>query len=372
MKSNCRRGLGTVTLVALACVATPAAQEPGLSGRWTIDRAQSQFPADVGFNAPFIADVPGTPAPGRGRGRSRQSSPRAPLLPESQDDANRLQQLTAEVRTPPVNLLVVDTPSAITITDERERSRTFHPTGREDIVQLDNVPAATVATRTAGRLVVTYKVEDGRDLRYMYSASTNPPQLVVETIFVERGVAADTVRRVYVPGTAAIEPPSPPTNSTAASNAANAAPQASTPAGPDAELKGLTKLGVVVEDLSAQAAACGLKSAPIEEALTKSFTDAGLTVVRSVSSNDNTYLYVNIVTTRASADLCVSKYDASLYTHTTTKLPYGSAPVPVQVLLLHNGGLAGGAAATHGDNVLKGLKEYVDQFASRIRAANPR
>src|SRR5260370_2502338 len=38
---------------------------------------------------------------------------------------------------------------------------------------------------------------------------------------------------------------------------------------PDAELKGLTKLGIVVEDLSAQAAACGLNQGALETAVSK-------------------------------------------------------------------------------------------------------
>ena len=42
----------------------------------------------------------------------------------------------------------------------------------------------------------------------------------------------------------------------------------------------------------------------------------------------------------------------------------------VQVSLLHKGGIAGGAAASHGAAVLRGLQEYVDQFSTRIHDAN--
>jgi hypothetical protein len=88
------------------------------------------------------------------------------------------------------------------------------------------------------------------------------------------------------------------------------------------------------------------------------------------NSDDDTYLYVNINTASVSAGLCVSRYDAFLYTHTTAKLSYQGTPVLVQVSLLHKGGIAGGAPAAHADGVLRGVQEYVDQFATRIRAAN--
>src|SRR4051812_22616603 len=184
--------------LAFASLTPVTAQDTSLSGHWTIDRALSRFPADLGFNAPFIADVPGAAASG-GRARARQGGARAPLRPESQDDANRLQQLTAEARTPAVNLFIVDSPAAVTITDEHDRTRVFRPSGKEDIVQLDKVPVAEITTRAAGRLNVLYQVEDGRQLRYTYSATADPPQLLVDVTFIERGIPADAVRRVYVP-----------------------------------------------------------------------------------------------------------------------------------------------------------------------------
>jgi hypothetical protein len=138
--------------------------------------------------------------------------------------------------------------------------------------------------------------------------------------------------------------------------------------GPDAELRGLTTLGIVVEDLSAQAAACGLNQASIEASVSKSLTDAGFKVRRN--SDEDTYVYVHIITTSASAGVCVSSYDAYLYTHTTAVLPYQTTPVLVQVLFLHKGGIAGGSPAAHADAVVRGVKQYVDEFATRMRNAN--
>ena len=138
--------------------------------------------------------------------------------------------------------------------------------------------------------------------------------------------------------------------------------------GPDAELKGLTKLGVVVEDLSPQAAACGLSQPAIEAAVSKSLSDAGFKVLRN--SDEDTYLYVHIITVSVSAGLCVSRYDAFLYSYTTATLSYQATPVLVQVSLLHKGGITGGAPSVHGDTVVRSVKQYVDEFATQIRGAN--
>jgi len=137
---------------------------------------------------------------------------------------------------------------------------------------------------------------------------------------------------------------------------------------PDAELKGLTKLGIVVEDLSPQAAACGLDQKALETAVSKRLSDAGFRVLRN--SDEDTYVYVNVITTGLSNGLCVSRYDAFLYTHTTAKLSYQETPVLVQVSLLHKGGIAGGSSAAHAEGVARGVQEYIDQFSTRIRDAN--
>ncbi len=136
----------------------------------------------------------------------------------------------------------------------------------------------------------------------------------------------------------------------------------------DEELKGITAVGLVVEDLSSQAAACGLKQDALESAASKILVDGGLKVVRN--SDNDTYVYLNVQTTSVPTGLCVSRYDAYLYTHTTARLSYQATPVLVQVSLIHEGGLAGGGAATHGTNVTRSLMQYVDQIAARIKRAN--
>jgi hypothetical protein len=171
------------------------------------------------------------------------------------------------------------------------------------------------------------------------------------------------------PALAALAPAQTPPPGTQTSPASPG--QAGTPArasGPDPELRGLAALGIVVEELSSQAAACGLNQAAIEAAAAKSLSDAGFKVLRN--ADEDTYVYVQVMTTSASSGLCVSRYDVFLYTFANATLSYQVAPLLVQVSLLHKGGLTGGAPATHGEAVTRNVKQYVDEFASRIRTAS--
>ena len=380
-----------ITLVAMAVgmsgrVSVSAQDRSSLAGRWTLNRALSESPREIGFGADWMTSgaggtsgQPTTTGGGRRRGSSGGGATAGafPLRPESAEDATRMRQLTAEVRNPSASLTIADAPDGITITDDKGQGRTFHPDGRQDVLHLGEVPLVTTAKWEAGALVILYAVEEGRQLRYTYSMTANPPQLVVDVKFLEHG-GGDEVRRIYEPAGAAGSLP-PTASSPAPSGSPSDVPLAARPSGdraqpqpfnqkPDAELKGLSTLGVVVETLSSQATACGLSQETLETAASKILSDAGFKILRN--SDEDTYLYVNVITSRLSSGLCVSRYDASLYTHTTTKLTYQEIPVLVQVELLHQGGIAGGAAAAHAEGVLKGLQQYIDQFATRIRAAN--
>ena len=270
---------------------------------------------------------------------------------------------------PPVQLTIADTPTAVTITADNGQPRTFHPNGRIEVLDLSSrVTAGLTTARDAGRLVVTYDVEQGRQLRYSYSRIAAPEQLIVDIEFVE-AKGGEKVRLVY--GRPGANDAASATAAPAASSATQlggGAPAAAINQRPDAALMGLRQLGVVIEDLSAQAAGCGLKQDALQAMVTKRLTDAGLKVLRY--SDEEAYIYVNVVTTSASNGLCVSRYDVGVYANTPARLPYGKDPVLLQAQLLHKGGLAGSGAAAHGDSVMKGVQEYVDEFASRIRNAN--
>ena len=137
---------------------------------------------------------------------------------------------------------------------------------------------------------------------------------------------------------------------------------------PDAELKGLTRLGIVIEGLGAQAASCGLTEAALEAAVAGKLKSAGFTVL--TNTDEDSYVYVNVITGSLSTGSCVSRFDVTVSTHTTARLSYQPSPVLVQVSLLHRGGISAGAAAGHAATVVKSVSEYLDEFIARIKAAN--
>ena len=361
-----------------ACLATPARAQNAapLAGVWTLSRALSEFPRDIGFTPSWLPtsteDAPGTGSNGGGgrRGSAGGAGNRGPAAPfsaraESSEDAQRVQLLTAEVRNPPVRLTVTDTPTAVTITNERGQSRTLHPDSKEESIELQGVPISVTSKREGDRLVVTYRVEQDRELRYTYSYSANPSRLVVDVQFLEHG-AGDKVRRVYEPG-AGIETLASTGADPARASSNQSAPEAFDQR-PGAELKGLRSLGVLIEDLSPEAVACGVSHDTIESALSKQLTDGGF-VVRH-NSDDDTYVYVNVITDTLANGMCVSRYDAFLYTHATAKLSYRDQPVLVQVSLMHRGGIGTSAPMGHGAAVARGLENYIGLFITQIHDAN--
>ncbi len=397
-----RRVMAAAALVA-ACVAVMSGQgktaaTPGdLDGTWKLNRELSQFPREVGFGM----DVTGAGRPSTGD--TRMAGGEDPGLvanrPASREEAENSRQLVAEVRNPPVRLTIVQSAGAIVITDERGRSRTYHPDGREAFTPLDAAPVSTVSRWEGGRLIIRYKVEPGREVRYTVSRRASPPQLVIQTELLERG-GRDVVVRIYEPGSAdeplpeaaapaarapqqappiiplpsqrpaaAAQPPAP---IDAARQVVPAVPASAAPANldqtPGAELKGLSALGIVVEDLGAEAASCGLKQEAIAAVAAKSLSAAGLKVLRN--TDEDTYLYVRVVTAASTTGTCFSRYDAYVYSYTAATMSYGSRPALVQVSLLSRGGMTASGIKGHGDAVIRALTQYVDQFAAEIRDAN--
>ena len=368
--------MAAAALVLLPAPADAQNASP-LAGAWTLNRSLSELPREIGFNVNWIpsSSSPGQSAGSNGGGRGRRGSGSAGgnrgaggsfFAPrESYEDARRVQLLTAEARNPPVRLMVVDTPAAVTITNELGQSRALHPDGRQESIDLEGVPVLVTTKRDADRLVVVYRVEQDREVRYTYSHSVSPSQLIVEVQFLEHG-AGDKARRVYEPGVGTETLTSPAAANIPASSRQQA-PQ-TFDARPGAELRGLKSLGILVEDLSAQAVACGLNHDAIETALSKRLTDGGFAVHKN--SDDDTYVYVNVMTTTLSNGTCVSRYDAFLYTHATANLSYRDQPVLVQVSLMHRGGIGSSAPTAHAAAVARGLENYVDLFVTQIHDAN--
>lgn len=348
-----------VVAVAIALVRPPAVHaqaspSTSLSGAWVLNPALTQGPHEVGFNTSLVPD-PATD-PTRGRRGSAPGGERIVIpKPESADDATRVNQLTDEVRQPSKRLTIADVPSEVVVTDEQGQVRRFHPTGQAELIQMGDIPVTVTVQRTGAQMIVVYDVERGRQLRYIYSRMASPDQLVVDVEFIGKG-GGDKVRHVY-------EPPSATPQTSAG------APGGQGPAShPGDEFKNLKTIGVVVDDLTAQATSCGLTQSAIETAIARRFTDAGFTVHKY--QDQSPYVFVEVVTTSVGNGLCVSRYDVTLTTHAMATLSYQQTPVLAEITLLRDGGLTGGNPGAHAENVTHGLLQYVDQFISRIRDAN--
>jgi hypothetical protein len=289
--------------------------------------------------------------------------------------------MTAEARNPPARLIVVDNASTVIFTNQLGQSRTVHPDGKPETIDIEGVQFPVTARRDGDKLVVSYHIQQNRDVRFTYSRAANSPSLAVDVQFLEHG-SGDKAVRIYDPGTAtetAAPPAAAATVPATAGATPSAAPDAAAPgarasapdtfdARPGAELKGLKALGVLVEDLSAQAVACGLNHEALENTVSKRLTDGGFSVRKN--SDEDTYVYVNIMTTTLPSGTCVSRYDAFLYTHATANLSYRNQPVLVQVSLMHRGGIGSSVAASHAAAVSRGLENYIDLIVTQIHNAN--
>jgi hypothetical protein len=367
---------------ALVGVPIANAQESSpLGGVWTLNRALSEMPREMGFNVDWIPPPDGgrnSAAGGANRGRRSGGGGRGASSPfgaplESFDDAQRIQLLTTEARNPTARLMIVDTPAAVTITNQLGQSRTLRPTGNDEWIDVEGVSIRATTQRQADRLVVTYHPAIDRDVRYTYAPSRDRQQLTVDVEFLEHG-AGDKARRVYQAGiaeTASTPPALPPPNSPgvpATPPNAGGAPAEKFDNRPGAELRGLKALGILVEDFSSQTVACGLNHDAVETALSARLSTAGFAVRKN--SDDDTYLYVNVMTTTQANGTCSSRYDAFLYTHATANLSYRDQPVLVQVSLIHRGGIATSPPVSHAAAVTRGLENYIDLFVTQIRDAN--
>jgi hypothetical protein len=369
-----------------APILQPAAQT--ISGAWVLNPALTQRPDEIGFT-PDWARAQGTGGEGGGRsgggrghrggsGSSGGAVGAPPISRETVDDSTRVQQLTGEARTPPSRLTITQKDTAISIADDQGHSRTFHPDGHLEELTIGTIALPTTARWDGASLVVVYDVETGRQLRYTYAPSADRTRLQVNIRFLERGREGDEVRLTYEPpgahereilSGAPTAPAAPSASAATLPVAPDAAPPSARPPvlPPGSELRGLTTIGTVVEDLSAQGKACGLDQEKIKTSIARILADAGFKTDRF--GNEDAYVLLSIVTSRLPDGTCVSRYDASLMTQADATLQYVKGLVAVQVPLLHEGGMAGGSPAAHASSVMDALVKSANSFVSQIRAA---
>ena len=122
------RSMSAMIVAAVVCATpghgAPAADQPSLAGRWTLNRELSQFPKDIGFGMD-LASIAGVTSDSSSGGRGRGPSGTFPSYRESEDDAKRTKLLVDAVKNPSPHLTIAQTATAVTITDERGRSLTF-------------------------------------------------------------------------------------------------------------------------------------------------------------------------------------------------------------------------------------------------------
>lgn len=381
------RTAGLIVIFSLVALGSPSAAQspPNIAGIWILNPALTVRPAEIGFNPAWARG--GSSGAGEdagegsrgGRGRRGGGESRVPqIVRESADDSTRATQLTEEARTPPAHLTIVQQRETVSISDDQGLTRTVRPDGRLEELTLGTISLPTTARWAAAGLEVVYDVESGSQLRYRYTPSADRTQLVVDIRFIQRGREGDEVRLTYESpeahehtvagdakpaGTAPTVPSSPP--GAAGHEPLPAAGARPTVLPPGSELRNITTIGTVVDALTPQAAACGLDRAALESSVARILADAGFKT--QPLGDEETYVWVNVVTSRLADGTCVSRYDASLMTQADAKLPYLEGLVSLEVPLLRDGGLAGGPPAAHAKSVIDALSKSVNGFVTQIR-----
>jgi hypothetical protein len=181
-----------------------------LGGHWKLNRELSEFPAEVGFGFVSTGDDStsrgrqsggGGGGGGRRRGGGGSAGPGSfdsKSVRLSEEDANKIKELIADAKSPSTVLVISQTETSVTITDSQDHTRAFHPTGKEEIEQIDAGPIGSTSRWNGQQFVIQFTVTDNRIFRYLYSRLPSG-QLLVETRLEEGRTRdkADGIKRVY-------------------------------------------------------------------------------------------------------------------------------------------------------------------------------
>src|SRR5262245_57236819 len=165
-----KRSPASALAIAVGCLvwlpgAASAQDQSPLAGAWTLNKSLSELPREIGFNINWLppsgdSGQQSGSSGGRGRrgssGGNRSSGVPNSMPRESSEDARRLQFVTGEARNPPTRLMIVDTPAAVTITNELGQSRTLHPSGKQESLEIQGIPFSAATARDGDRLVTVY------------------------------------------------------------------------------------------------------------------------------------------------------------------------------------------------------------------------
>jgi hypothetical protein len=191
-------------------LAAPPAQ---FAGRWRLNRDLSEFPKEVAFGIETTEAGPasngrqsgGSGGGGRrgggrsgGGGGSSGGGFSIQSVRESEEDVNKVKELIADAKNPSPILTISQTETAIVVTDAQDRTRAFHPTGKEEIQQLDAGPIGATSKWIGAQLSVQFTIRKDRIFHYVYSRLPGG-QLLVETRLEEGHDRQKTevIKRVY-------------------------------------------------------------------------------------------------------------------------------------------------------------------------------
>jgi hypothetical protein len=179
-----------------------------LAGRWKLNRELSEFPKEVGFGFVSSGDDSssggrqGSSAGGGGRRGGGGGGSRGPgwfdsnAVRLSAEDANKIKELVEVAKNPSPVLAISQADTALTIVDSMDRTRVFHPTGKEETEQLDAGPIGSTSKWNGQQFVIQFTITPDRVFRYLYSRLPSG-QLLVETRLEEGKNKADVIKRVY-------------------------------------------------------------------------------------------------------------------------------------------------------------------------------
>jgi hypothetical protein len=205
-RTGWRARIGWAAFGVAAMVSAPgprgvnAAADPSslLVGTWALDREQSEFPADIGFDMPFAgvdaatADTSAT----RGRGGRQNGSTTSgiPIAHETEQTLKITADVTDEAAHPWPTLVISVTSAEVTIGDGANITRHFHP-GKADEQRLADGGITTRAKWDKAALDVDYEVEKDRDVRYTYVPPSATGPLTVTVSFRDHGRGGLVSRR---------------------------------------------------------------------------------------------------------------------------------------------------------------------------------
>jgi hypothetical protein len=101
-----------------------------------------------------------------------------------------------DVKNPAATLVITQTADAVTIGEPDGATHTFHTNGKEETLRLEAGGLGVVTTWVQTHLLMRYKVEKDRELRFTFARGAVAGQLVVTTQFADHG-RGQIISRVY-------------------------------------------------------------------------------------------------------------------------------------------------------------------------------